>query len=89
MRSSMAEFRSHLESYDAQLADAKRDVGDATLKVTKTEVKVQVLQGNVTSLRRGLGHVEQDHRETADSLDLLTMVSACMYTWGPGHRVSD
>lgn len=75
MRNSMAEFRGHLESYDAQLADVKRDAGDATLKVTKVDEKVQVLQGNVTSLKSTLSNVQSNHRETVDNLDLLTTVS--------------
>ena len=75
MRSSMAEFRSHLESYDAQLSDAKKTAGDAMHEVSVVNDKVQVLRKNVTSLKSGLRAAKKDHTGTADSLDLLTTVS--------------
>ena len=71
----MVEFRSHLESYDSQLAEVKRLAGDATHDVSKVEEKVQVLHGNVSSLKGGLNALRLDHKDTANDLDLLVTVS--------------
>ena len=75
MRSGMAEFRSHLESYDSQLADVKRSAGDATHEVSQVNDKVLLLRRNVTTLRGSLSALQLDHTDTANSLDLLATVS--------------
>ena len=75
MRSGMAEFRSHLESYDSQLADVKRSAGDATHGVSQVNDKVLLLRRNVTTLRGSLSALQLDHTDTANSLDLLATVS--------------
>ena len=75
IRSSMAEFRGHLESYDAQLKDVKKAVGDATHDVSKVDERVQLLRKNVSGLSEGLNTVQSDHKDTVDNLDLLTTVS--------------
>ena len=75
IRSSMAEFRGHLESYDAQLKDVKKAAGDATHDVSKVDERVQLLRKNVSGLSEGLNTVQSDHKDTVDNLDLLTTVS--------------
>ena len=71
----MAEFQVHLSRYDNDLEEVKRQAGDATQAVSKFDERLQVLRRNVTSLKGGLAGVQMDHRDTANSLDLLTTVS--------------
>ena len=76
----MAEFHSHLESYDSQLEDVKKTAGDARHQVTKVDQRVQLFERNLTSLRGGLEGVRSDHTETVSNLDLLSLVSMEVYT---------
>lgn len=71
----MADFNSHLESYDSQLTDARKKAGDATLAVTKIDEKVQLFERNLTRLKTGLEGVKKEHTDTASNLDLLSWVS--------------
>jgi methyl-accepting chemotaxis protein/Ca2+-binding EF-hand superfamily protein len=80
MRNNMAEFRSHIESYDAQLAEVKRLTGDTTSQATKVDERVQLFERNLTSLRGGLERLQQGHRETDSNLDLLTVQFSALQT---------
>lgn len=75
IRNNMAEYHSHLQSYDAQLNEVKRLAGDATNDVTKVDERVQLLHRNVSSLKDRLKVVQSNHKDTVDNLDLLSAVS--------------
>ena len=75
----MAEFHSHLESYDSQLDEVKKLAGDATFLVTKIDERVQVFERNLTGLKGGLEGLRQQHKEADDNLDLLTFVSPTFF----------
>lgn len=71
----MAEFHSHLESYDSQLKTVKQLAGDATLDVSVVDKRVLLLRRNVSSLKGSLNSMQLDHKDTENSLDLLAIVS--------------
>ena len=71
----MAEFDSHLKSYDSQLQDVTKTAGDATLDVTKIGERVGLFERNLTSLRTDLEAVRRDHTDTDSNLELLSLVS--------------
>ena len=74
MRSHMAEFKSHLESYDSQLSDVMRTVGDARHDLTQTDERVELLKRNVTSLKGRLSGLQLQDQDTSNSLELLSAV---------------
>ena len=75
MRSSMAAFKSTIESYDSQFIDIKQTVGDARHEVTQTNDRVELLRRNVSSLRSNLSGLHLLHQDTSNSLDLASAVS--------------
>lgn len=77
IRDNMAVFQSHIQSYDSQLEELKRQAGDTTHDVTKYKVQVKLLYRNVSGLKDSLETVQSGHKDTTDNLDLLTAVS-----WG-------
>lgn len=78
IRDNMAIFQSHIQSYDSQLEELKRQAGEAAHDVTKYTEKVQLLYRNVSSLKDSLKTVQSKHEDTVSNLDLLTAVSWSM-----------
>ena len=76
MRSSMAAFKSTIESYDSQFVDIERTVGDARHEVTQTNDRVELLKRNVSRLRSNFSGLHLFHQDTSNSLDLVSAVSA-------------
>ena len=74
IRSNMAEFKGHLESYDSQLSEVKRNVGDTRHEVTQMKDLVLLLQRNVSELRRNLQTLQGSSKEMNENLDLLSDV---------------
>ena len=77
IRDNMAIFQSHIQSYDSQLEELKRQAGETTHDVTKYTEKIQLLYRNLSSLKDSLKTVQSNHKDTVGNLDLLSAVS-----WG-------
>ena len=84
MRSNMAGFKGRMESYDSQLSEVKRSVGDARQEVTQVETLALLLQKNVSRLGGSLGTLQQSSKDMASDLGLLSavrMLCVCFETF--------